>query len=128
MISECLSKVTNKWNKTKFLSVQLGKTLALTIVRIYALQLNLCLKVKELVRTFKRQKMSLSSYAWNLWKVYGNSFNLDLAKHNSSTHTKSNLRSQSKSFDFAYEGKVSKTSRGGGPSFLSGGTEHFQYL
>ena len=64
--------------------------------------------------TFKRQKMSLSTYAWNLWKVYGNSFNLDLAKHNSSTHTKSNFRSQSKSFDFAYEGKVSKTSRGGG--------------
>ena len=30
-------------------------------------------------------------------KVYGDSFNLDLAEHNSSTHTKSNFRSQSKS-------------------------------
>ena len=32
-------------------------------------------------------------------KVYGNSFNLDLAEHYSSTYTKSNFRSQSKSLD-----------------------------
>ena len=42
---EIVTNLVKIGNKTKFLSVQLGKTLALTIVRIYALQLNLCLKV-----------------------------------------------------------------------------------
>ena len=37
--------VNYKENKTKLFSVQLGKTLALTILIIYALQLNLGFKV-----------------------------------------------------------------------------------
>ena len=39
-----LSVLSNKPNMTKFLSVQLGKTLALTILRIYALLIEFMFK------------------------------------------------------------------------------------
>ena len=44
--------------------------------------------------TFKSKKIYNPPLSETSEKVYGDSFNLDLAEHNSSTHTKSNFKSQ----------------------------------
>ena len=49
----------NGKNKTKFLSVQLGKTLALTRLRMYVLQLNSFFKVLQITLKAKNARILL---------------------------------------------------------------------